>query len=112
MALELIDIKISKTQISKIVKHGGNLFTTLASLRTRLLPYATSVISKAVSALGSLGIDIKLFGKGRSIPNPNFQIYTNVTTIQKNSLQKHRLIKLTKLIRAVEDWLSNRQENR
>ena len=45
------DIKISKTQISKTVKHGGNLFTTLASLRTRLLPYATSVISKAVSAL-------------------------------------------------------------
>lgn len=62
------DIKISKTQISKTVKHGGNLFTTLASLRTRLLPYATSVISKAVSALWSLGIDIKLFGKGISIP--------------------------------------------
>ena len=45
------DIKISKTQISKTVKHGGNLFTTLASHRTRLLSYATSVISKAVSAL-------------------------------------------------------------
>ena len=69
------DIKISKTQISKTVKHGGNLFTTLASLRTRLLPYVTSAISKAVpalataavSALGSLEID-KLFEKGISIP--------------------------------------------
>ena len=59
------DVNISKTQIRKSVKHGGNLFTTLASLGTRLLPYATSAISKgvpalatgAVSALGSLGID-------------------------------------------------------
>ena len=32
------DVNISKTQIRKSVKHGGNLFTTLASLGTRLLP--------------------------------------------------------------------------
>ena len=59
------DVNISKTQIRKSVKHGGNLFTTLASLGTRLLAYATSAISKGVpalatgvvSALGSLGID-------------------------------------------------------
>ena len=34
------DIKISKTQIRKVAKHGGNLFTSLASLGARVLPYA------------------------------------------------------------------------
>ena len=69
------DIKISKTQITKSVKHGGNLFTFLASLGANALSLAVKGISKAlpalptgaVSALGSLGID-KLFGKGISIP--------------------------------------------
>ena len=69
------DIKISKTQIGKSVKHGGNLFTSLASLAARVLPYAVKGISEAVpalatgvvSALGSLGIE-KMFGKGISIP--------------------------------------------
>ena len=66
-----VDIKISKTQIRKVAKQGGNLFTSLASLGARVLPYAVKGISKAVpalatgavSALGSLGID-KVFGKG------------------------------------------------
>ena len=65
------DIKISKTQISRSVKHGGNLFTSLASLGARFLPYAIKRISKvapalatgAASALGDIGIK-KLFGKG------------------------------------------------
>ena len=69
------DITISKTQIGKSVKHGGNLLTSLASLGARVLPYAVKGISKAVpalatgavSALGSLGIE-KMFGKGISIP--------------------------------------------
>lgn len=73
------DIKISKTPIRKSVKQGGNLFTSLASLGARVLPYAVKGISKAVpalatgavSALGSLGVD-KLFGKGISIPNKYF----------------------------------------
>ena len=34
------DIKISKTQISSSLKHGGNLFTCLLSLGSKLLPYA------------------------------------------------------------------------
>ena len=33
-----IDIKISKTQIRKVAKHGGNLFSSLASLGARVLP--------------------------------------------------------------------------
>ena len=70
-----VDIKISKTQIRKVAKQGGNLFTSLASLGARVLPYAVKGLSKAVpalatgavSALGSLGID-KIFGKGMHIP--------------------------------------------
>ena len=64
------DIKISKTQIRKAVIEGGSLWSSLLSLGTKLLPYATTAVSKAVpalatgalSALGSLGID-KIFGK-------------------------------------------------
>ena len=71
-------IKISKTQIRKSVKHGGNLFSSLASLGAKVLPYAIKGISKAVpalatgaaTALGELGIN-KIFGKGIAIP-PQF----------------------------------------
>ena len=74
-----VDIKISKTQIRKVAKHGGNLFSSLASLGARVLPYAVKGLSKAVpalatgavSALGSLGID-KIFGKGNDIPKKFF----------------------------------------
>ena len=62
------DIKVSKSQIGKSVKHGGNLFTPLASLGARVVPYAVKGISKAfpalateaVSTLGELGIN-KIF---------------------------------------------------
>ena len=72
------DIKISKTQIRRSVKHGGNLFSSLASLGAKVLPYAIKGISKAVpalatgaaTALGELGIN-KIFGKGITIP-PQF----------------------------------------
>ena len=72
------DIKISKTQIRKSVKHGGNLFSSLASIGAKVLPYAIKGISKAVpalatgaaTALGELGIN-KIFGKGITIP-PQF----------------------------------------
>ena len=66
-----LDLKLSKEQIRKIAKQGGNLFTSLATLGAKVLPYAVKGVSKAVpalatgavSALGSLGID-KIFGKG------------------------------------------------
>ena len=62
------DIKISKTQIRKVAKHGGNLFSSLASLGARGLSKAVPALATgAVSALGSLGID-KIFGKGIDIP--------------------------------------------
>ena len=73
------DIKISKTQIRRSVKHGGSLFSSLASLGARVLPYAIKGISKAVpalatgaaTALGELGIN-KIFGKGITIPKKFF----------------------------------------
>ena len=66
-----VDIKISKTQIRKAVKHGGSLWSSLFSLGTKALPYAIKGVSEvapalatgALSALRSLGID-KIFGKG------------------------------------------------
>ena len=44
------DIKISKTQIRKVAKHGGNLFSSLGA---RVLPYAVKGLSKAVPALAT-----------------------------------------------------------
>ena len=69
------DVKVSKTQIRKLIKRGGNLFTSLASLGAKVLPLAIKGVSRAVPALatgassdlGELGIN-KIFGKGISIP--------------------------------------------
>ena len=69
------DIKISRTQIRRLVKHGGNLFSSLASLGAKLLSYAMRGVSKvapalatgAASALGEIGLK-KIFGKGITIP--------------------------------------------
>ena len=82
------DIKISKTQIRKVAKHGGNLFSSLASLGAKVLPFAVKGLSKAVpalatgavSALGSLGVD-KIFGKGIHIPNEFVPILPQVASI-------------------------------
>ena len=66
------DIKISKTQIRKAIKHGDSLWGSLISLGSRLLPMAMPLAKKAVaplatgalSGLASLGVD-KIFGKGQ-----------------------------------------------
>ena len=68
-----VDIKISKTQIGKVVKKGGSLFSSLAALVPTLLPKAMQITSKvvpglAMGALGSLGnftMD-KILGQGHS----------------------------------------------
>ena len=75
------DIKISKTQIRKSVKHGGNLFSSLASIGAKVLPYAIKGISKvapalatgAATALGEIGLN-KIFGKGITIPQKFFPL--------------------------------------
>ena len=85
------DIKISRTQIRRSVKHGENLFTSLASLGAKLLPFAMRGVSKvapalatgAASALGEIGLK-KLFGRGITIAK---KIYPNVTTFCKRIYQ-------------------------
>ena len=80
-----VDITISKTQIRKVAKQGGSLFSTLASLGARVLPYAVKGLTNAapasatgaVSALGSLGID-KIFGKGMHIPKKFFPMLPSI----------------------------------
>ena len=70
------DLKISKTQITRSVKRGGNLLTSLAS---KLLPLAVKGVSKvapaiatgAANALGEIGLK-KLFGRGIPIPKKFF----------------------------------------
>ena len=93
------DIKISKTQIRKVAKQGGSLFSTLARLGARVFPYAVKGLSKAVptlatgavSALGSLGID-KIFGKGMHIPTKYhpmlYNIVDELTPTQINQLDR------------------------
>ena len=91
------EIKISKTQIRKAVIEGGSLWSSLFSLGTKLLPYATTALSKAVpalatgalSALGSLGIN-KIFGKQKG----GFLIPQN--KIDKLIANKHLLSKKQK----------------
>ena len=89
-----VDIKISKTQIRKSVKRGGNLFSSLALLGAKALPFASKALpalaTGAVSALGSLGID-KMFGKGM---NGGFLIPQN---------------KIDQLIQ-YKDWLTKKQK--
>ena len=69
------DIKISKTQIRSSVKHGGNLFSALATIGTKLLPYAVkaapALATGAASALGEFGLN-KILGKGITIPKKFF----------------------------------------
>ena len=67
-----LDIKISKTQIRKAIRHGGTLWGSLISLGSKLPPMAMPLAKKAItplatgalSGLASLGVD-KIFGKGQ-----------------------------------------------
>ena len=76
------DIKISKTQIRKVAKHGGNLFSSLASLGARVLPYAVKGLSKAVPALATGAVSamdlwelIRFLVKELPSPKNYFQCY-------------------------------------
>ena len=93
------DIKISKTQIRRSVKHGGNLFSSLASLGAKVLPCAIKGVSKVVpalatgaaTALGEIGLN-KIFGKGITIPPQFFPmlppIVREFTKSQINQINK------------------------
>ena len=68
-----VDIKISKTQIAKVVRKGGSLFSSLVSLGTKLLPKAVKMATKvipavttgALTSLGNFGMDT-ILGQGVS----------------------------------------------
>ena len=90
-----VDIKISKTQIRKSVKHGGSLFSSLWSSGTRLLPLAAKPLAKgALSALGSLGMN-KIFGKGQSgtflIPNDKIKLLIKNKNLLTRKQKEHIL---------------------
>ncbi|PFX15495.1 Collagen-like protein 6, partial [Stylophora pistillata] len=80
-----IDLKISKTQMTKVVQKGGSLFSSLLALGTKLLPKAMNLATKALpglatgalSSLGNFATD-KILGAGQPsksggmlIPNSN-----------------------------------------
>ena len=94
------DIKISKKQVRKSVKHGGNLFSSLASIGAKVLPYAIKGMSKvapalatgAVSALGEIGLN-KIFGSGIPIPKKFYPMLPKI----KNQLNKSQIDLINKL---------------
>ena len=67
-----VDIKISKTQIRKVVKHGGSLWSSLAGLASKALPMVIPLAKKAavplatgaLSGLASVGVNKLFDGKG------------------------------------------------
>ena len=97
------DIKISKTQIRNSVKHGGNLFSSLASIGARVLPYAVKGISKvapalatgAATALGEIGLN-KIFGKGITIPKKFFPMLPAI----RGELTKSQIDLLNKMFQS------------
>ena len=68
-----VDLKISKTQIAKIAKKGGTLFSSLLNVGTKLLPQAMNIATKilpalatgALSSVGNFATD-KILGAGQS----------------------------------------------
>ena len=93
------DLKISKTQITRSVKHGGNLFSSLARIGTKLLPLAIKGVSKvapalATGALSSVGDKImkKIMGEGIPIPKKFFPLLhpfaNEFTSAQKDQINK------------------------
>ena len=47
------DIKISKKQIRKAIKHGGSLWGSLVNLGSRLLPMAMPLAKKAIAPIAT-----------------------------------------------------------
>ena len=93
------DLKISQTHITRSVKRGGNLFTSLISLGSKLLPLAVKGVSKVTpalttGALNAVGDKImkKIMGEGITIPRKFIQFlppFSNMfTKAQKEQINK------------------------
>ena len=48
-----VDLKISKSQIRHLVQEGGSLWSSLLTLGTKALPYATKAVTKVAPALAT-----------------------------------------------------------
>ena len=70
-----VDIKISKSQIRKVARHGGSLWSSLAGLASKALPMVIPLAKKAavplatgaLSGLASLGVNKLFGGKGLQV---------------------------------------------
>ena len=92
-----VDIRISKSQIQNVARHGGSLWSSFAGLSSKVLPMvmplakkvATPLFSGALSGLASLGVD-KLFGGAFMIPNSKVKqlipYKDHLTTKQKKDI--------------------------
>ncbi|PFX15632.1 hypothetical protein AWC38_SpisGene20140 [Stylophora pistillata] len=109
-----VDLKISKTQIRKVVQKGGSLFSSLLTRGAKLLPKAMNLATKALSglatgALSSLGNSAtdKILGSGIQsggfiIPNSKIQqliTHKNLLTAKQkqdilNALQSGRELRI------------------
>lgn len=71
-----VDVKISKTQIRKAVKYGGNLFGALMNIGAKLLPYAAKAVpALATGAASAVGEKLlkKIMGSGITIPESYYK---------------------------------------
>ena len=93
-----VDIKISKTQIRKVARHGGSLWSSLAGLASKALPMVIPFAKKAAvplatgafSGLASLGVNKLFDGKGLQVDsrsNSRSRRYGGAFQIPNNMLQ-------------------------
>ena len=92
-----VDIKISKTQIRKVVKHGGSLWSSLAGLASKALPMVIPLAKKAavplatgaLSGLASVGVNKLFDGKGLQVDSRSRRSvkYGGAFQIPNNMLQ-------------------------
>ena len=109
------DLKISQTQIRSLVKHGGNLFTSLARIGAKLLPFAIKGVSKvapalatgAASALGDKLIK-KIFGKGITIPKKFFPMLNQIA----KEFTQAQIDQINKILKQEVDLLLNQLNNK
>ena len=89
-----VEIKISKTQIRKVIKHGGALWSSLAGLASKALPMVIPLAKKAavplatgaLSGLASVGVNKLFDGKGLQVDSRLVK-YGGAFQIPNNMLQ-------------------------
>ena len=102
------DIKISKTQIRKVAKQGGSLFSSLASLGARVLPYAVKGFQKlyqlwqlVLFLLWEVWVLIRYLEKECIFPKNSFQCYQVIV----NELTQSQIDQINKVSCKLEEDL-------